>query len=66
MLRRDYLELCDHHVPVHLLTAHRAVIGTTGRGFRRQRWGFLVVVSNVPRRPHANRLYRGYFRDWTD
>jgi 4-amino-4-deoxy-L-arabinose transferase-like glycosyltransferase len=66
MLRRDYLELCHHHIPVHLLTAHRAVIGTTGRGFRRQRWGFLVVVSNVPRRPHASRLYRGYSRDWTD
>jgi len=66
MLRRDYLELCDHHVPVHVLTAHRAVIGTTGRGLRRQRWGFLVVVSNVPRRPHANRYYRGYAREWTD
>lgn len=66
MLRRDYLELCNHNVAVHLLTAHRAVIGTTGRGFRRQHWGFLVVVSNVPRRPHANRLSSGYSRDWTD
>ncbi len=66
MLRRDYFELCDHHVPAHLLTAHRAVVGTTGRGFRRQRWGFLVVVSNVPRRPHANGYYRGYAREWTD
>jgi hypothetical protein len=66
MLRRDYLELCDRHIPVHLLTAHRAVIGTSGRGLRRQRWGFLVVVSNVPRRSHANRTYRGYSRAWTD
>jgi 4-amino-4-deoxy-L-arabinose transferase-like glycosyltransferase len=66
MLRRDYLELCDRHIPVHMLTAHRAVIGTTGRGLRRQRWGFLAIVSNVPRRPHANRYFRGYFKDWTD
>jgi len=66
MLRRDYLELNEHHIPVHLLTAHRAVIGTTGRGLRKQRWGFLVVVSNVPRRSHANRFYRGYAREWTD
>ena len=66
MLRRDYLELCDHHIPVHLVTAHRAVIGTTGRGIRRQRWGFLVVVSNVPRRSHSNRFDGGYPREWTD
>ena len=65
MLRRDYLELRDHDIPVHLLTAHRAVIGTSGRGIRRQRWGFLVVVSNVPRRPHTSRSYRAY-REWTD
>jgi hypothetical protein len=66
MLRRDYLELSEHHIPVYLLTAHRAVIGTTGRGIRRQRWGFLVVVSNVPRRSHANRTYRGFARELTD
>jgi 4-amino-4-deoxy-L-arabinose transferase-like glycosyltransferase len=66
MLRRDYVELCDHHIPVHLITAHRAVVGTSGRGLRRQHWGFLVVVSNVPRRPHANRSYRAYSKDWTD
>lgn len=66
MLRRHYFELRARHIPVHLLTAHRAVIGTSGRGLRRQRWGFLVVVSNVPRRPHASRSYRAYAREWTD
>ena len=57
MLRRDYLDLREHGAPVHLLTAHRAVVGTTGRGFRRQRWGFLVVVTNVPRKPHTIHRY---------
>ena len=58
MLRRDYLDLRERGVPVHLLTAHRAVIGTTGHGLRRQRWGFLVVVSNVPRRPRTDGMSR--------
>lgn len=56
MLRRDYLELRQQHIPVYLMTAHRAVVGTTGRGLRKQRWGFLVVVTNVPQRG-ANRYY---------
>jgi len=55
MLRRDYLALREQGAPVHLLTAHRAVVGTIGRGLRRQRWGFLVVVTNVQRRPRADR-----------
>jgi hypothetical protein len=38
------------------MTAHRAVVGTTGRGMRKQRWGFLVVVTNVPQRG-TNRYY---------
>jgi 4-amino-4-deoxy-L-arabinose transferase-like glycosyltransferase len=50
MLRRDYFELRNQHIPVHLMTAHRAVVGTTGRGLRKQRWGFLVVATNVPQR----------------
>jgi 4-amino-4-deoxy-L-arabinose transferase-like glycosyltransferase len=56
MLRRDYFELRQQHIPVFLVTAHRAVVGTTGRGLRKQRWGFLVVVSNTPQRG-ANRYY---------
>jgi 4-amino-4-deoxy-L-arabinose transferase-like glycosyltransferase len=54
MLRREYLDLRSKHAPVHLLSAHRAVVGTTGRGLRKQRWGFLVVVSNVPRKSRRN------------
>jgi hypothetical protein len=50
MLRREYYDLKNQQVPVHLMSAHRAVVGTTGRGLRKQRWGFLVVVSNVPQR----------------
>ena len=50
MLRRDYLELRHQNIPVYLMTAHRAVVGTSGRGLRRQRWGFLVVATNVPLR----------------
>jgi len=50
MLRRDYVELRNQHIPVYLMTAHRAVVGTTGRGLRKQRWSFLVVVTNAPRR----------------
>ena len=58
MLRRDYLQLRDAGAPVHVLTAHRAVVGTSGRGFRRQRWGFLIVATNVPRR--ARTEFRPY------
>lgn len=65
MLRRDYLDLRERGLPVHLLTARRAVIGTTGRGLRRQRWGFLVVVSNTPRRPRVDRHAVGYGRAWS-
>jgi 4-amino-4-deoxy-L-arabinose transferase-like glycosyltransferase len=56
MLRRDYLELRAQNVAGYLVTAHRAVVGTTGHGLRKQRWGFLVIVSNVPQRG-ANRYY---------
>jgi len=49
MLRRDYVALRDQNVPVHLMIAHRAVVGTTGRVLRKQRWGYLVVVTNKPR-----------------
>ncbi len=53
MLRRDYHELRERKVPVYLMTAHRAVVGTTGRGVRKQRWGFLVVVTNVRTRERS-------------
>jgi hypothetical protein len=46
MLRRDYHALRDRGVPVYPIIAHRAVVGTTGKGLRKQRWGYLVVVTN--------------------
>lgn len=59
MLRRDYLALRELGTPVRLLTAHRAVVGTSGHGIRRQRWGFLVVATNVPRKPRTERRSYG-------
>ncbi|MEO8076616.1 MAG: glycosyltransferase family 39 protein, partial [Acidobacteriota bacterium] len=49
MLRREYDELRKAGLPVRVLIQHRAVVGTSGRGLRRQRWGYLVVVTNRPR-----------------
>jgi 4-amino-4-deoxy-L-arabinose transferase-like glycosyltransferase len=49
MLRRDYFALRQAGLPIHLMLARRAVVGTTGRGLRKQQWGFLVVVTNKPR-----------------
>ena len=67
MLRRDYLALREQGAPVHLVTAHRAVVGTSGRGLRRQRWGFLVVATNVQRKPRTERLQSyPYGRRMTD
>ena len=48
MLRREYDDLRREGAPIHLLTQHRAIVGTSGRGVRRQRWGFLVVATNTP------------------
>jgi 4-amino-4-deoxy-L-arabinose transferase-like glycosyltransferase len=49
LLRRDYDALRDQGVPVYPIIARRAVIGTTGRGLRKQRWGYLLVVTNQRR-----------------
>ena len=54
MLRREFDD-ARREMPVYLLMQHRAVVGTTGRGLRRQKWGFLVVATNVPpRRPRPS------------
>jgi 4-amino-4-deoxy-L-arabinose transferase-like glycosyltransferase len=50
MLRREYEALMKQGLPIRLLMQHRAVVGTAGKGLRRQRWGFLVVVTNAPPR----------------
>ena len=34
--------------PFTLVMARRAVVGTRGRGIRQQRWGHLVVATNIP------------------
>ena len=51
MLRREYDALRKQGLPIRLLMQHRAVVGTTGKGLRRQRWGFLVVATNMPPEP---------------
>jgi 4-amino-4-deoxy-L-arabinose transferase-like glycosyltransferase len=62
MLRRDYLTLKDSGAPVHLLIARRVVVGTSGRGFRRQRWGILVIATNVRRQPRSDRQLYPHMR----
>jgi hypothetical protein len=48
MLRREYDALVKRGLPIRLVVQQRAVVGTTGTGLRRQRWGFLVVATNAP------------------
>jgi hypothetical protein len=54
MLRREYDGFRKAGVPIRLLMQHRAVVGTTGRGIRRQRWGYLIVATNRPREQRPN------------
>jgi hypothetical protein len=49
--RREYDALRAAGVPLHEVMRHRAVIGTTGTGLRRQQWGYLVVARNASARP---------------
>ncbi len=48
MLRRHYIALREEGIAVYPIIARRAVVGTSGHGLRRQRWGYLVVVTNRP------------------
>jgi 4-amino-4-deoxy-L-arabinose transferase-like glycosyltransferase len=50
MRRRDYRELRDAGIAVHDLFHRHAVIGTAraGSGLRRQLWGELLIVTNLP------------------
>jgi len=52
LLRKDYDALRADGVPLHSVYRRRAVEGTEGKGLRRQRWGYLIVASNVPRHQH--------------
>ncbi len=52
MIRREYDTLLRQGMPVHMIMRRRAVVGTVGHVLRKQRWGDLVVVTNVPRHLH--------------
>ncbi|HTM23579.1 MAG TPA: glycosyltransferase family 39 protein [Vicinamibacterales bacterium] len=54
--RHEYLALRAAGFPLHELIRRPAVVGTTGTGLRRQRWGYIVVASNVP--PRGRRVAR--------
>jgi 4-amino-4-deoxy-L-arabinose transferase-like glycosyltransferase len=58
MLRREYDALRRQGLPIHVMMQHRAVVGTTGRGLRRQLWGFLVVATNERGRLEARNIDR--------
>ena len=45
MRRGDFEALKRAGLPLREVTSHRAVIGTSGRGLRRQVWGYLVVAA---------------------
>jgi 4-amino-4-deoxy-L-arabinose transferase-like glycosyltransferase len=45
MRRRDFAALCGAGLPLREVTHYRAVVGTSGRGLRRQVWGYLVVAA---------------------
>jgi len=46
--RRDYLDLQRSGAHLRMVFAQPAVVGTEGRGFRRQQWGMLVVAQSEP------------------
>jgi 4-amino-4-deoxy-L-arabinose transferase-like glycosyltransferase len=46
--RSEYEALRRGGAPIREVMRHRAVIGTTGRGLRRQQWGYLIVAKSVP------------------
>jgi hypothetical protein len=52
VLRRIELNaLREAKVPLYPLRQYPAVVGTAGRGIRRQVWGVLYVATNVPPAP---------------
>jgi hypothetical protein len=54
VLRRlEFNTLREASVPIHLVRRYPAVVGTTGRGIRRQVWGFLYVATNKPPAPRS-------------
>lgn len=47
LLRRDFEALRAGGMPLRAVARHRAVVGTTGRGLRRQQWGYLILATNT-------------------
>ncbi len=45
MLDEDYARLLDHGMNLRCVSERPAVVGTTGRGLRKQKWGALVVAT---------------------
>ena len=45
MLDEDFARLRDHGMNLRCVSERPAVVGTTGRGLRKQRWGALVVAT---------------------
>src|SRR5262249_18569021 len=50
MLERDYRELLESGIPLRIVYTRSAVIGNSGRGFRRQRGGPGIVATGRPGR----------------
>jgi hypothetical protein len=48
--RQEYETLRQGGAPIREVMRHRAVVGTSGKGLRRQRWGYLIVAKSVPMR----------------
>jgi hypothetical protein len=47
MTQRDYDQLTTAGVPLRILCKRDAVVGSEGQGFRRQRWGGVLVVTKA-------------------
>ena len=45
MLGEDFATLRDHGVNLRCVSERPAVVGTSGRGLRKQKWGALVVAT---------------------
>ena len=58
MLRSDYRTLRQSGLDIEEVAARRAIVGRSGKYFRRQIWGRLVVVT---RRDYAHSLAR---KEW--
>ena len=48
LMRQEYETLRQGGAPIREVMRHRAVAGTSGKGLRRQRWGYLIVAKSVP------------------